>query len=230
MRNAYLNSRQDELGQEPLERFDERYDEIRARISKLAGLDEDALDGDSDVQRDLIHVIVRIREAAGKLDAAIMLRRIDRVTRRPNEEWRAKLRELRDGRLEFSEAVGDARVRIALRHGVRKANLWRALAPRWLHALRDDRRSLRLSLEATLRDEYLMEMRGAPDQTYRVEFVRAISDACQDFIGQPLRRSVTWATGKPSGPGIGLVRACIEPLVGGITDEAIAHLIREARK
>ena len=137
----------------------------------------------------------------------------------------------------FKSAVTDGRVPIALRHGVRRAGLWGSLAPNWLHGLHDDRRALRSAVDAALADEMLKDPRGRPDNFHLHSFISKISAACQIFTGKPLTRSVTSETGsegrsagKPSGPGIAFVRVCLVPVIGTISDEAIAHGIRQAAK
>lgn len=226
-----------EIEMEPYERLEQAIPEIKAKLCQLVNFDSDVSALEPESREKLDAALAQIEDAALTLIAALDYMRIDKAIRRPSEEWRDQLRRLRDGRLDLADAVADGRVSIALRHGVRKAGLWGSLAPNWLHGIHDDRRALRLAVDAALADEMLKDPRGRPDNFHLHSFISKISAACQIFTGKPLARSVTSETGfeersagKPSGPGIAFVRVCLVPVIGTISDEAIAHGIRQAAK
>ena len=222
---------------EPYERLEQAIPEITTRLCQLAGFDSDVSALEPKTREKLNAALIQIEDAALALIANLDYIRIDKAIRRPTEEWRDQLRRLRDGRLNLADAVTDGRVPIALRHGARRAGLWDSLAPNWLHGLRDDRRALRLAVEAALADKMLEDPRGRPDNFHLHSFIAKVSAASQNFTGMPLARSVTSESGsegrpagKPSGPGIAFVRVCLVPVIGVISDEAIAHGIRRAAK
>ena len=226
-----------EIEMEPYERLEQAIPEITARLCQLAGFDSDVSALEPETREKLDAALAQIEDAALTLIAVLDYMRIDKAIRRPSEEWRDQLRRMRDGRLDLADAVTDGRVPIALRHGARRAGLWDSLAPNWLHGLRDDRRALRLAVEAALADKMLEDPRGRPDNFHLHSFIARVSAASQIFTGKPLARSVTSETGsggrsggKPSGPGIAFVRVCLVSVIGAISDEAIAHGIRRAAK
>lgn len=224
-----------EIEMEPYERLEQAIPKIKAKLYQLVDFYSDVSTLEPETRGKLDTALAQIEDAALTLIAVLDYMRIDKAIRRPSEEWRDQLCRLRDGQLDLAVAITDGRVSIALRHGVRRAGLWDSLAPNWLHGLHDDRRALRSAVDAALADEMLKDPRGRPDNFHLHSFIAKISAACQIFTGKPLARSVTSETkgrpaGKPSGPGIALVRVCLMPVIGAISDEAIAHGIRQAAK
>ena len=149
--------------------------------------------------------------------------------------WRRPLRELRDGQKLFNQAIADGQVRIALRWGASQASILDKAGPRWLHFLRDNSRQLRKAIDTALTDDWLKGEVGSPDRNLLIALVARIIQVHETLTGRPLthsiqvegRHSCNVGSNRPSS-GIRLIHACLDSIDPGQSDDASAHLIREA--
>jgi hypothetical protein len=148
--------------------------------------------------------------------------------------WRNLLKELRQDRGRFGATIGDKSARIALRWALGDVGLADRAGRRWLHHLRDNPAMLRRVIDRALTAGLLQRDAGRTDRLDRVVLVEGVARAWQLLTGKPLARSVTSETksrraGAPTGPGVRLVRVCLDPLDPSVTDDAIAGTIRAAQ-
>jgi hypothetical protein len=142
--------------------------------------------------------------------------------------WRDLLKELRHDRGRFDATVGDRSARIALRWALHDLGLAVRAGRRWLHYLRDNSVVLRPTTDRALEARLLQRDAGRTDLVDRVVLVEGVGRAWQLLTGRPLGRSLT-VEQRPSGPGVRLVRICLEPLDPLVTDDAIVWAIRRAQ-
>jgi hypothetical protein len=86
------------------------------------------------------------------------------------------------------------------------------------------RRTIDRALEARL----LQRDAGRTDLVDRVVLVEGVGRAYQLLTGKPFGRSLT-AEGTPTGPGVWLVRLCLDPLDPLLTADGVVRAIRRAR-
>lgn len=159
-----------------------------------------------------------IVEAARARQALLELQAIEsRLGRSP---WRERLKELRHDRRRFAATIRDRSARIALRWSLRDLSQATRAGRRWLHYLRDQPAVLRRTIDRALEARLLQRDVGRSDRVDRVVLVEGVGRAWQLLTSRPLGRSLT-LEGRPSGPGLRLVRVCLEPLDPLVTDEAI---------
>ena len=84
---------------------------------------------------------------------------------------------------------------------------------------------LRSVIERALEARLLQQDAGRTERADRVVLVEGVARAYHLLTGKALGRSQT-AEGTPTGPGVRLVRACLEPLDPMVTDDAIVWGIR----
>jgi hypothetical protein len=83
-------------------------------------------------------------------------------------------------------------------------------------------------IDRALEARLLQRDAGRTDLVDRVVLVEGVGRAWQLLTGRPLGRSLT-VEQRPSGPGLRLVRICLEPLDPLVTDDAIVWAIRRAQ-
>ena len=172
----------------------------------------------------------RVRQAFGLIihaararQALLDLEQFERGVGTP--PWRELLKELRHDRRRFAAAIRDRSACIALHWALDDLGLAGRAGHRWLHSLRDNRAILRRVIDRALEAPILQRDTGRTERADRVVLVEGVSRAYQLLAGRPLGRSLT-AEGTPTGPGVRLVRVCLEPLDRLVTDDAIVWAIR----
>ncbi|MCZ6863821.1 MAG: hypothetical protein O7I42_26815 [Alphaproteobacteria bacterium] len=183
----------------------------------------------------------RLREKYGHVEQIPDLATRRRELRRMAPElggaaaWRSKLRALRDSRISFEEAIADGPAKKALRWGASQASILETVGSRWLHFLRDNGRELRKAVDTALQDKWLKGEVGSPDRHHLVTFVTRIVLVHEVLTGERLTHGIqierkgskNAGRTRPS-KGIRFVRVCLDPIDPDRTNDAIAHLIREA--
>jgi hypothetical protein len=206
-----------------------RAERIIEQLCGLAGLDvRQAVDDPERAER--------VRQAFGFIIDAARARQnlLDlhaNESRLDKPPWRDLLKELRHDRGRFDTAIRDKSARIALRWALGDLGLVGRAGRRWLHYLRDNRAVLRGVIDRALGARLLQRDAGRSDRHDRVVLVQGVGRAYQLLTGRPLARSVKSETksrkaGAPGGPGLRLVRVCLDPLDPSATDDAIAGTIR----
>jgi hypothetical protein len=206
-------------------------DRIIDRLCALAGLDVAQARNDPERAERVRQAFGHIVDGACAREALLDLEEIEREIGRP--PWRDLLKEVRRDRRRFAAAISDRSVRIALRWALRDLGLAARAGPRCLHYVRDNRAMLRRVIDRALEARLLQRDAGRSDRYDRVVLVQGVGRAYQLLTGRPLARSVTSETknraaGAPAGPGLRLVRTCLESLDPAVTDDAIAGAIRAA--
>lgn len=204
-------------------------DRIIAQLCVLAGLDVGQARNDRERAKRVRQAFGLIVGAARARQALLELQAIE--TRLGKPPWRELLKELRHDRGRFDDAVRDRRVRIALRWTLGDLGMAGRAGRRWLHHLRDNQVVLRRVIDRALEVWLLQRDAGRSDRYDRVVLVEGVARAYQLLTGRPLARSVTSETksraaGAPAGPGMRLVRVCLQPLEPLVTQDAIAGTIR----
>jgi hypothetical protein len=148
-----------------------------------------------------------------------------RIGRSP---WRDLLKDLRHDRGRFAATIGDKSARIALRWALGDIGQATRAGRRWLRHLRDHPAVLRRTIDRALNTRLLQRDAGRTDRHDRVVFVQGVARAYQLLTGQPLGRSLT-PEGTPTGPGVRLVRVCLDPLDSLVTDDAVVWAIRRVQ-
>jgi hypothetical protein len=87
---------------------------------------------------------------------------------------------------------------------------------------------LRRVIDRALEARLLQREAGRSDRHDRVVLVQGVSRAFELLAGKQLGRSLT-AEQRPTGPGVRLVRLCLQPLDPLVTDDAIVWAIRRAQ-
>jgi hypothetical protein len=167
-----------------------------------------------------------IIDAARRQQALLDLNTIQREIGRP--PWRERLKQLRHDRRQFATAIHDRSACTALRWALRDLGQDRRAGRRWLHYLRDNHGMLRKAIDRALKAPLLQRDAGRSDRHDRVVLVQGVGRAYQLLTGSPLGRSLT-AEQRPTGPGVRLVRVCLQPLDPLVTDDAIVWAIRLAQ-
>jgi hypothetical protein len=205
---------------------------IIEHLCRLAKLDVGHTGADPEGAERVRQAFGFIIDAARARQAVLDLQAIETRIGRP--PWRDLLKELRHDRRRFADAIGNKSARIALRWALGDLGQAGRAGRRWLHHLRDDPVLLRRVINRALKADLLERDAGRTDRLDRVVLVEGVARAWQLLAGRPLARSVTSETknrvaGAPAGPGVRLVRSCLEPLEPSVTDEAIAGTIRAAQ-
>ena len=196
---------------------------IVEHLCRLAGLDIGHA-GDDPARAD------RVRQAFGLIVHAAraqqaLLREGAIESHLGKPPWRDLLKELRHDRRQFAATIADRSACSALHWALSDLGLTGRAGLRWLHFLRDNRVMLRRVIDRALEAPLLRREAGRTDRVDRVVLVEGIARAWQLLTGKQLGRSLT-AEGTPTGPGVRLVRVCLEPLDRLVTDDAIVWAIR----
>ena len=201
-------------------------DRIIEQLCGLAGLDLGQVDDDPERAEQVRQAFAFIVDAARGRQALLELSTTESRLGKP--PWRGLLKELRHDRRRFDDAIRDESARIALRWALRDLGLAGRAGRRWLHHLRDNRAALRKTIDRALEARLLQRDAGRTDRHDRVVLVLGVARAYDLLTGKPLGRSLT-AEQRPSGPGLRLVRICLQPLDPLVTDDAIVWAIRRAQ-
>jgi hypothetical protein len=205
---------------------------IIEQLCGLAGLDVGQAGDDPERAERVQQAFGFIVEAARAQQALLDLQAIESRLGKP--QWRDLLKELRRDRRRFGAAIRDKSACIALRWALGDLGLADRAGRRWLHHLRDNPVVLRRTIDRALMAGLLQRDAGRTDRLDRVVLLEGVARAYQLLTGKPLARSVTSETksrraGAPTGPGVRLVRVCLDPIDASVTDDAIAGTIRAAR-
>jgi hypothetical protein len=199
---------------------------IVERLCVLAGLDV-AQAGDDPERAHLVRQAFGLIVVAARAQQAVLdLEQFERGLGKP--PWRDLLKGLRHDRRRFAATVRDKSVRIALRWALGDLGLAHRAGRRWLHHLRDNPVMLRRTIGRALGARLLQRDPGRTDRVDRVVLVEGVSRAWQLLTGKSLGRSLTTEQ-RPSGPGVRLVRMCLQPLDPLVTDDGIVWAIRRAQ-
>jgi hypothetical protein len=201
-------------------------DRIIEHLFALAGLDIARASEEPACADRLRRAFGSIVDSARARHALLDLEEIERGVGRPG--WRDLLKELRPDRSRFAATIGDKSARIALRWALCDLGLAGRAGRRWLHHLHDNPMTLRRVIDRALEARLLQRDAGRSDRHDRVVLVQGVGRAYQLLTGRPLGRSLT-AEQRPTGPGLRLVRLCLQPLDPLVTDDAIVWAIRRAQ-
>jgi hypothetical protein len=117
---------------------------------------------------------------------------------------------------------------MALRWALGDLGLAGRAGRRWLHHLRDNPLVLRKTIDRALEARLLQRDAGRTDRYDRVVLVQGVARAYQLLTDKAMGRSLT-AEQRPTGPGVRLVRICLQPLDPLVTDDAVVWAIRRAQ-
>jgi hypothetical protein len=87
---------------------------------------------------------------------------------------------------------------------------------------------LRKTIDRALEARLLQRDAGRTDRYDRVVLVQGVARAYQLLTDKVMGRSLT-AEQRPTGPGVRLVRICLQPLDPLVTDDAVVWAIRRAQ-
>ena len=87
---------------------------------------------------------------------------------------------------------------------------------------------LRRTIDRALNTRLLQRDAGRTDRDDRVVFVQGVARAYQLLTGRSLGRSLT-PEGTPTGPGVRLVRVCLDPIDWPVTDDGVVWAIRRVQ-
>jgi hypothetical protein len=198
-------------------------DRIIEHLCLIAGLDVGQAGDDPARAERLRQAFQVIVDAAGAREAMLDLQAIEGQI--GTRLWRDLLQELRHDRRRFAAAIRDKSARIALRWALGDLGLAARAGHRWLHYLRDNHGMLRKAIDRALEARLLQRDTGRSDRADRVVLVEGVARAYHLLTGRALGRSLT-VEGTPTGPGVRLVRVCLEPLDRLLTDDALVWAIR----
>jgi hypothetical protein len=198
---------------------------IIERLCALAELDVAQARNDPERAERVRQAFGFIIDAARARQALLDLQAIESSLGRP--PWRDLVKALRHDGGRFGAAIGDRSARIALRWALgdlglaaRASRRWRLSARQPCDAAQGDRPGAGGSAAAT---------RCRPHRAAdRVVLVEGVAQAYHLLTGKALGRSLT-AEGTPTGPGVRLVRLCLEPLDPLLTADALVWAIRRAQ-
>jgi hypothetical protein len=207
-------------------------DRIVEHLCRLAKLDVGHTGADPEGAERVRQAFGLIVGAARARQALVDLQAIESRLGKP--PWRDLLKELRHDRCRFATTIRDRSACIALHWALGDLGLAGRAGHSWLRYLRDNRAILRRVIDRALQAPILQRDAGRTQRTDRVVLVEGVAGAWQLLTGRPLARSVTSETksrraGAPTGPGVRLVRICLDPLDPSVTDDAIAGTIRAAQ-
>jgi hypothetical protein len=201
-------------------------DRIVEHLCVLAGLEVGQVDEEPSGAERVRRAFGLIVGAARSRQALLELHAVESHLNKP--PWRELLKELRHDRRRFDDAIRDRSACIALRWALGDLRLAGRAGPRWLHHLRDNPVVLRRTIDRALEARLLQRDAGRTERADRVVLVEGVARAWQLLTGKTLGRSLT-AEGTPTGPGVRLVRLCLQPLDPLVTDDAIVWAIRRAQ-
>lgn len=207
-------------------------DRIIEHLCALAGLDLEQKVVDPGCAQSVRRAFEFAVDGARIWEAVLEQREIEKQIDKP--PWRTRLLALRSDRREFGRALRDKSVRLALRFALIRMGHANPAGRRWLHYLHDHPPVLRQAIERALHDRMLQKDSGLNGGVDRVVLVEGVARAYRHLTGKRLSRSVTTETksrmsGQPTGPGLRLVKICLQPLDPGVSEEGAAWVIRCAQ-
>ena len=150
--------------------------------------------------------------------------------------WRKKVRDLRDGKLTFEEAISDLDVRHVLSWAAVLAGIRPKHDPHWLHYLKDNPVALRTTVEQALNYRGLKEQ-GRRSDPHLTAFIVRVSDIYLDLTGQKLTYGTTVRSGSAPdageevpGPSLTFAKTCLNVVAPGISRDQARYRVRQIGK
>ena len=150
--------------------------------------------------------------------------------------WRRKVRDFRDHKLTFEEAISHWDVRTVLSWAATEAGFRPGHDPRWLHYLRDNPVALRKTLKTALNSRRLSE-RGRRRNWHITVFAESIADIYLDITGRKLTYGTTVLTGSDRdageevpGSSLAFAKTCLNVVVPGISRDQARYRVRQMKQ